>query len=334
LVPAVTSQLERQLTNKHDLFLHCVRTDTPCAETATPRSLEEAERFAQRMGFPIVVKAAETYRVPRGARSVTVVRTRDELVSSFQRLSLTGEPNVIVQEYLPPESAEDWVAHGYVNPNSGSAVYFTGIKLRSYPAFAGPTTLGLAVPNEALASQTARLLTAIGYAGVFDLDYRLDRRSGKYKLLDFNPRVGANFRMFEDVSGIDVVRAMHLDMSGQVVRGGVERQRTFWVEPYDLLAAFGYLRARQLTLREWRESLRGVRESAWLQHDDMLPFCVMCARLLLRGAKRTVEDARGRRLQSLNIADRPAKSPIFAPLKRAPSDAELVANSHLPSEGR
>ena len=95
---------------------------------------------------------------------------------------------------------------------------FTGKKLRSHPAFAGVTTLGVSVLNELLRRQTEMLLKAIAYSGIMDIDYRLDKRDGRYKLLDFNPRIGANFRMFEDRAGMDVVRALHLDLTGRSVR--------------------------------------------------------------------------------------------------------------------
>lgn len=64
----------------------------------------------------------------------------------------------------------------------------------------------------------AKLFCAqVGYRGIFDIDWRLGQRTGRYYLLDFNPRVGAQFRMFEDDAGIDVVRAMHLDLSGRPI---------------------------------------------------------------------------------------------------------------------
>jgi len=37
-----------------------------------------------------------------------------------------------------------------------------------------------------------------------DLDYRFDKRDGQYKLLDFNPRIGAQFRLLVDDNGLDV----------------------------------------------------------------------------------------------------------------------------------
>jgi len=45
--------------------------------------------------------------------------------------------------------------------------------------------------------------------------------TGAYHLLDFNPRPGAQFRLFTDRAGTDVVRAQHLDLTGRAVPAGV-----------------------------------------------------------------------------------------------------------------
>ena len=91
--------------------------------------------------------------------------------------------------------------------------------------------------------------------------------------------------MFEDRAGVDTVRALHLDLTGRMVRrqsmvGG----RTFIVEPYDLFATLGYMRRGGLTVRQWWHSLAGQRETAWFNLHDPVPFLFVCARLLLRGA--------------------------------------------------
>jgi hypothetical protein len=53
--------------------------------------------------------------------------------------------------------------------------------------------------------------------------------------IDVNPSVGAQFRMFETMPGINVVRAMHLDLSGRAIPAGsqIDNQR-FDVEPWDI----------------------------------------------------------------------------------------------------
>ncbi|HMF68852.1 MAG TPA: hypothetical protein VK602_14735 [Phyllobacterium sp.] len=193
---------------------------------------------------------------------------------------------MIFQEYIP---GEDWIFHGYRNAETDCFAGFTGKKLRSYPPFAGPTTLGVSILNEPLSRQTEAMLRVIGYSGVMDIDYRRDERDGRYKLLDFNPRVGANFRMFENREGIDVVRALHLDLTGRgFQRSPMMEGRTFMVELHDLFASLAYLRRGGLTIQTWRKSLTGRRELAWWSWDDPLPFLAMGTRLLLRVAGRAV----------------------------------------------
>jgi D-aspartate ligase len=80
------------------------------------------------------------------------------------------------------------------------------------------TTLGRSVTNDVLSHQAETRLKAISYAGIMDLDYRFDKRDQQYKLLDFNPRIGAQFRLFVDDNGLDVARALYCDLTGQVVR--------------------------------------------------------------------------------------------------------------------
>jgi len=47
--------------------------------------------------------------------------------------------------------------------------------------------------------------------------YRFDARDGKYKLLDVNPRIGSTFRLFAAQNGLDVARALYLDVTAQPV---------------------------------------------------------------------------------------------------------------------
>jgi hypothetical protein len=60
------------------------------------------------------------------------------------------------------------------------------------------------------------------------------------------------------------------------------------VEPYDLLASWGYHRDGGLTLRAWLRSLKGVEERAWIAADDLAPFPIMCLRFLASGVQRAL----------------------------------------------
>lgn len=120
-----------------------------------------------------------------------------------------------------------------------------------------------------------------------DLDFRWDARDGQYKLLDFNPRLGAQFRLFEDSAGVDVALAAYLDLTGQATPAGTSVPgRRFLVENYDPIAALRYWRDGRLGLRSWADSVRAVDETAWYARDDLTPFALMCLWMGARAATR------------------------------------------------
>ena len=287
LFPRPPAGLPRTVASKRELYRLCTRLGVPCPKAVVPTSRAEVEAFLEGAVFPVVVKGAEPWLLPVGAgvRSTTIARTPDDLLDLFVRVEGNQATGLLFQEYIPPDAGEDWFFHGYCDDASDCLVGFTGRKLRSYPAHAGPTSLGSWEPNEELARQAQALFRAVSYRGIMDLDYRLDRRDGRYKLLDFNPRVGAQFRLFEDDLGIDVVRAMHLDLTGRAVPAGRARPgRRFVVENQDPLASLAYRRRGELTVGEWGRSLAGVREAAWFAPDDLRPLLMVGARAVLRRA--------------------------------------------------
>jgi len=298
--------LPRRLANKRSLYELCLRLGIACPPTVFPNSREELLDLTTRTQFPVVVKATEPWLLGNSIRSTVVISSRKGLVDYYDDfLQQVPATTLMIQEMIPADTSEDWFVHGYCDDSSDPLAIFTGVKLRSYPTFAGPTTLGRAVRNEALGEQAIQLFSAIGYRGIMDLDYRLDKRDGRYYLLDFNPRVGAQFRLFEDDNGIDVVRVLHLDLTHRGVHSGPQIEgRTFMVEIQDLLASFSYYRSGTLRVKEWLRSLQGVAERAWCAADDLTPFFLMFLWLSFRAAfrlvglswDRTTEEARPRLL--------------------------------------
>src|SRR6202011_1637155 len=117
-------------------------------------------------------------------------------------------PSVVIQEYLPRDRAEDWIVHAYIGRDRDAELVFTGLKLRSWPPHAGATAVAVSRANPELAELALSFIRAISFRGICDMDWRLATTSGRYSLLDFNPRLGANFRMFETSAGVDVARAL------------------------------------------------------------------------------------------------------------------------------
>jgi len=191
LLPSPDPGLPRRLADKYELYRLCRRLGMPCAATVMAGSPAEAAEFLDTAGFPVMVKLARPWcRDGRGGPpSTTLVRSPGELRQLFDSANGTS---LILQEYLPGDPGSDWFFHGYCDERSVCRPAFTGRKLRSYPAHAGVTSLGRAKPNPALSAMVTELLTRLAYRGIMDLDLRWDARDGQYKLLDFNPRIGAS----------------------------------------------------------------------------------------------------------------------------------------------
>jgi D-aspartate ligase len=290
LLPDQPASLPRTVADKKGLYQVCRRIGEPCPDMVFPTSIDDVHRFAERAAFPLVAKVAASWLLSKGGFTPSIAHTPEEACTFYRRAESQGVPNLILQEYIPPGHGEDWFYHGYRNLRSNCCLGFTGRKLRSYPPFAGPTTLGKAVLNQRLQQQVEALLQTLSYAGITDLDYRLDKRDGQYKLLDFNPRVGAQFRLFEDAAGVDVVRALYLDLTGRpVTKSRPLEGRTFIAEFHDPVASLSYFRHGRLTVRDWWLSFKGRREWAWFSRHDPLPFLVMGVRQLLRVAGRLLE---------------------------------------------
>jgi predicted ATP-grasp superfamily ATP-dependent carboligase len=181
-------------------------------------------------------------------------------------------PSVLLQEYVPRERATDWIAHAYFGAEPGRDVIFTGRKLRSWPPQAGVTTYAYTSSNAEVVDLTRELCRKVGFRGICDLDWRFDSLCGEYKLVDFNPRLGAQFRLFERADGVDVIRAMHLDLTGRELPPGRQVDgRSYVVENLDLPAQIAYRRAGEL---EHAPAPCRHRELAWWARDDPLPALV------------------------------------------------------------
>jgi predicted ATP-grasp superfamily ATP-dependent carboligase len=307
LFPDPPASLPRRVADKFSLYQLCREAGVPSPRAALAGSLDAAGEFAAQAGFPLVAKLTTPWARGRGRlrgtgaggrppRSTSIVTGRDQLGDVWQASAAAGVP-LMLQESIPGGPGQDWFFHGYCDAASRCRPAFTGVKERSYPAHAGLTSLGRSVPNPVLRDQVSALLARLDYRGIVDLDLRWDARDGRYKLLDFNPRIGAQFRLLRDTAGTDVVTACYLDLTGRAIPAGEQvAGHGFVVENYDPAAAFGYWRSRELGPRSWLASLRTVDEAAWFARDDLRPFAVMCLRMAGRAVSRPLANAtRGER---------------------------------------
>ncbi|MFE6640514.1 ATP-grasp domain-containing protein [Streptomyces tendae] len=262
LLPDQPGDLPARVADKAELAAVCASLDVPHPETLVPDGAAEAARAAWRLGLPVVAKWSRPWLVPPGGglRSTVLVRSAREAGELYRRAEEAGS-RLLLQAFLPPGADRDWFFHGYADRSGAVRAGGPGRKTRARPRGAGLTAVGRWTPNPRVQALAERVTAELSYRGVFDLDFRRCGTTGRYHLLDFNPRPGAQFRLFADTAGLDVVRALHLDLTHRPLPAGAPRPgRMFVVENYAPLSALRPARGE-----------RGGRELAWHARDDRAP---------------------------------------------------------------
>ncbi|MFH8564788.1 ATP-grasp domain-containing protein [Streptomyces sp. NPDC017988] len=293
LLPRPTGDTAERVADKESLAQVCARAGVAHPTTLAPESAADAVGAVARLGIPTVAKWSRPWLLPQdaGLRSTTLIGSPHEAAALFERGAEAGS-RLLLQAFVPGARDADWFVHGYADRGGVVRGGGTGRKHRSWPRSAGLTVSGEWTHNAELWTSTQQLIAYLGYQGVFDLDFRRDTATGVFHLIDFNPRPGAQFRLFADGAGTDVVRALHLDLTHRPLPAPHPLEgRTFVVENYAPLTAL-----RSLPWpRPWPGGSVAAPpgELAWYAGDDPAPGAAMC-RLWLRHVTRRLRDGAGR----------------------------------------
>ncbi|WP_328321999.1 carboxylate--amine ligase [Streptomyces sp. NBC_00388] len=290
LLPAQPPGLPGRLADKAELAALCAEVGIPHPATVVPACAADASAAARELGLPMVAKWSRPWLLPGGSglRSTTLVHSAAEAVRLYERRGTAGS-RLLLQRYLPYGAGGDWFFHGYFAGPDRCLAGGTGQKELSWPPRTGLTAVGRRQPNQEVESAALRLAAHVGYRGILDLDFRRDPSAGGFHLLDFNPRPGAQFRLFTDRAGLDVVRAQYLDLTGRPVpQSEAGPDRLFVAENYALLSLLAPGSGPWPPGR-FRGVTGGVlagAECAWFARDDIRPFLAMGAVWCGRGLRK------------------------------------------------
>jgi predicted ATP-grasp superfamily ATP-dependent carboligase len=332
LFPNQPVGLTRELSNKQGMYYLCKKHSIPAAETSFPRSREDVMEFCQTAVFPVMLKGIDTLALrERTGVKMVVVHDPETLLKYYDEMETPEEPNIMLQEYLGGGSQTVWMFDGYFNDESDCVFGLTAKMVRQYPAYTGVTSLGICLTNETVAQQTRTLMKAIGYRGALDIGYKFDPKTGLYKAIDVNPRIGRTFRLLVDSCGMDVARALYLDLTQQSVQVGEECEGRKWVvENFDLLSSPRYCRDEKLSARGWLGSYKGVKEGFWFSRDDPAPFLAMlwhsaqwgCGKLLTK-----VRNAGVKQRSTKQLSDEQVQPIVPTASAVSPSDEPVMSGA-------
>lgn len=183
--------------------------DTPL--TAHPRSSDEALAAGADLGYPLLVKPSnpDGFRRRYGRQAF-----RCETPAELERAYADAEPfEPMVQELIPGGDGELYTVGSYIAHDGAVLGLFSGRKLRQSPPGVGTCRVGEAVWVEETVDAALRLLRALGFHGVSQVEFKRDPRDGRYKLMEVNPRLWL-WHGLAAALGVDFARIAYLDLTG------------------------------------------------------------------------------------------------------------------------
>jgi predicted ATP-grasp superfamily ATP-dependent carboligase len=216
--------------------------------------------------FPCVIKPsvrdAEYGRRFKKAYHVTSASDAAKLWEQMQ--SVISE--AIVQEWIEGDDADVYFCLQYRPPSGGKATSFVGRKLRQWPPLVGGTASCVPAPDMAaeLTVLTDRLFDALSFVGLCSMEYKRDRRDGRFYLVE--PTVGRTDFQEEvaTLNGVNIPLAAYRGELGLSPPPLLAMPRCGWRDPEgDAKArAAGMVRARAVV---------PLRDAYWRASDPM-PF--------------------------------------------------------------
>lgn len=190
LIPFYIPPLEslRTASDKRAITRIGREAGVPVPETYERLDPTTITRWADRMEekFPLVVKFTDDRRSGAWdpAERYRIVGSPSELTAEYTRMHELGE-YPLVQEYI---QGGGYGFFTIMDPAGDPVATFCHRRLREYPISGGPSTLCESFYDETLMELGTRLLQAMNWRGVAMVEFKRDRRTGEYKLLEVNPR--------------------------------------------------------------------------------------------------------------------------------------------------
>ena len=223
--------------------------------------------------FPAILKPATHAVVSRfTADKAWPVANRDELLARYRNARDLVPPDLILVQELIPGGGESQFSYAALCCDGQPIASLTARSTRQYPIdFGYSSSLVETLDIPEIVAPSRRLLAAIRYTGLVEIEYKFDARDGRYKLLDINPRLWT-WSPLGGRAGVDFPYLLWQMMVGKSVPQQTGRAGARWIRmTTDFPAAIHLMLRGLLSPGAYLRSLRGPLEFALFASDDPLP---------------------------------------------------------------
>jgi predicted ATP-grasp superfamily ATP-dependent carboligase len=162
-------------------------------------SKNELNKKIKDINFPVVIKFKDEKRniYWRPQDRYVIVYNKKEFIKKFNEFNKIGK--ILVEEYI---SGQGYGFSALFDEKSELKAFFCHKRLREYPVTGGPSTFCQSIKDKKLVKLGEKILKDLNWKGVAMVEFKLDNKDNKFKLLEINPRFWGSLPL-AIVSGVD-----------------------------------------------------------------------------------------------------------------------------------
>ena len=264
----------KSITDKFRQYELARSVGIPTPETLFPENLNDVNKIKNKLSYPVFVKAQEVNswrkNISETIKGFLVMNERD-LITKYKMIFEKGS-KAIIQEVIKGPDKNHFKICSYVSKRGDILLSFTLQKIRQQPISYGVGAVVQSVYYPELKEVGEKLFTKIGYRGVGSAEFKLDEKDGRLKLIELNCRYWQQ-NILSERCGMNFPFIDYLEVTDQKPKQISSFHKGIkWVNIYmDFDSYISYRRLKELSLREWLNSLRGIKVFSDFASDDILP---------------------------------------------------------------
>jgi D-aspartate ligase len=181
-------QTAEKFIDKSKIYQIAESVGIPIPKTFYAENEDEAKRVAYKMNYPCLVKPASSHNfVSKFRRKLFKVSTPHELIKTYRFLASNGF-KMMIQEDIRGEDRDLVTLNTVLNRNSEALAVFMHRRIRQNPPGYGVVSLGESTWEPKTIQPSMKLLKAIRFQGIAQVEFKRDPRTGEFKFFEINGR--------------------------------------------------------------------------------------------------------------------------------------------------
>ena len=240
-------------------------------KTYYPRSRQDIASLD--LHFPVILKPALRGQFNRlTADKAWRVDDLQTLVARYEEACVLLSSEMLMIQEIIPGGGETQFSYAAICLEGRPLASLVARRSRQIPMdFGRASTFVETVDDPGIADPCVRLLQAMCYTGIVEIEFKRDPRTGQFKLLDINPRVWGWYSLCQR-AGVDFSYLLWLLYQRQPIPEARARTGVRWMRmSTDVMTSLREIWHGRMSIRDYLGSLRGPKESAIFASDDPWP---------------------------------------------------------------